>query len=111
MVMAEALACGCPVIASANTGAADLFSYGQEGFIVRARDSVAIRDCLTRLADEPDLRERMSAAAIDRVKTLGGWSAYGQTFVNLLGQLCDRRQSADRRPLLVAENLELDRVR
>lgn len=111
MVMAEAMACGCPVVASVNTGAADLFSYGREGFIVPARDSRAIRDCLTRLADEPELRERMSAAAIDRVKTLGGWSAYGQAFFSLLGQLCDRRQSADRRPLSIEENFEPDRVR
>jgi glycosyltransferase involved in cell wall biosynthesis len=84
MVMAEALACGCPVIASVNTGAADLFSCGQEGFIVPARDSRAIRDCLTRLVDEPELRERMSAAAIERVKTLGGWSAYGDAYADLL---------------------------
>lgn len=98
MVMAEALACGCPVIASANTGAADLFSYGREGFIVPARDSVAIRDCLTRLADEPELRERMSAAAIERVKTLGGWSAYGDAYANFVRGMSDSGGSADAAP-------------
>ena len=95
MVMAEAMACGCPVIASANTGAADLFSYGREGFIVPARDSCAIRDCLTRLADEPELRERMSAAAIERVKTIGGWSVYGDAYANLLQRIVEGSGSAD----------------
>jgi glycosyltransferase involved in cell wall biosynthesis len=87
MVMAEALACGCPVIASANTGAADLFSDCREGFIVPARDSRAIRDCLTRLADEPELRESMSAAAIERVELLGGWRAYGDAYGEFLRRL------------------------
>ena len=63
------------------------FSYGREGFIVPARDSLAIRDCLTRLADEPDLRDRMSTAAIERVKALGGWSAYGDAYADLLQRL------------------------
>ncbi len=87
MVMAEALACGCPVIASANTGAADLFTDGREGFIVPIRNSRAIRDCLIRFADEPDLRPRMSAAAVERVAGLGGWSHYGDRYVGFLEQL------------------------
>ena len=100
MVMAEAMACGCPVIATDNTGAADLFSYGQEGFIVPARDSRAIRDCLTRLADEPELRERMSAAAIDRVKTLGGWSAYGDAYADFLRDISESDGRRDAPPTI-----------
>jgi glycosyltransferase involved in cell wall biosynthesis len=98
MVLAEAMACGCPVIASANTGAAELFSCGREGFIVPARDSRAIRDCLTRLADEPELRERMSAAAIERVKSLGGWSAYGDAYANLLRRMAEDSGRLDVKP-------------
>ena len=51
------MACGCPVIASTNTGAAELITDGQEGFIViRSPDVIAER--LQRLADSPDLRQR-----------------------------------------------------
>jgi starch synthase len=98
MVMAEALACGCPVIASTNTGAGDLFTHGREGLIVPVRDSSAIRDCLIRLADEPELRERMAAAAIARVNALDGWSAYGEKFFNLLGQMLGSRTDAREPP-------------
>ena len=35
LVMAEALACGCPVIATENTGAEDLFQNNKEGFIIK----------------------------------------------------------------------------
>ncbi|WP_254994640.1 glycosyltransferase family 4 protein [Cyanobium sp. Aljojuca 7D2] len=80
MVMGEAMACGCPVIASMNTGAADLFTDGQEGFIVPIRSPGVIADRLQQLADEPLLRERMSWAALARVKQLGGWDAYGDAW-------------------------------
>ncbi len=84
MVMAEALACGCPVLASTNTGAANLFAHGREGFIVPIRDAAALRDRLTQLADEPDTRRRMSAAAVDRMRSLKGWHSYGDAYADLL---------------------------
>jgi alpha-maltose-1-phosphate synthase len=78
MVLAQAMACGCPVIGSCNTGTEDLLSEdGREGFVVPIRDSDAIAQRLQQLADDPTLRARMSEAAIDRVKQLGGWGDYG----------------------------------
>jgi alpha-maltose-1-phosphate synthase len=82
------------VIASTNTGAEDLFAHGDEGFIVPIRDPRAIRDCLIRLADEPQLRARMSAAAIERVKGLCGWSSYGDRFTTLLAEMNGLRSGA-----------------
>ena len=49
LVQAQALACGCPVIGTWNTGAADLFSDGVEGFIVPPRDPKAIAERLRQL--------------------------------------------------------------
>ncbi len=80
MVQGEALACGCPVIASENTGAADLFNDGREGFIVPARDVDAIVRRLNQLAEDPQLRERMSVAALERVNAIGGWQHYGMNY-------------------------------
>ena len=42
MVYLEALACGIPVIATPNTGAADIIQEGREGFIVPIRDVDAL---------------------------------------------------------------------
>lgn len=78
MVMAQAMACACPVIATENTGARDLFDDGHEGFVVPIRDAQALAERLQRLADEPDLRARMGANALERVKRMGGWRDYGQ---------------------------------
>jgi glycosyltransferase involved in cell wall biosynthesis len=90
LVQGQALACGCPVIASTATGAEDLFTDGVEGFIVPIRSLEAIVDRLQRFVDDPTLRARMSAAALERVKSLGGWHAYGDRWESLLHQLTGR---------------------
>lgn len=87
LVQGQALACGCPVIASTATGSEDLFTDGVEGFIVPIRSVEAIVDRLQRFVDDPTLRDRMSAAALERVKSFGGWRAYGDRWETLLHQL------------------------
>jgi starch synthase len=77
LVMAQAMACGCPVIASTNTGGPDLFDDEVEGFFVPIRNSDAIAGRLQRLADNPELRASMGQRAVARVRSLGGWDRYG----------------------------------
>jgi glycosyltransferase involved in cell wall biosynthesis len=89
LVQGQAMACGCPVVATAATGAEDLFTDGVEGFIVPDRDVAALAERLQRLADEPALRKRMGAAALERVQHLGGWDHYGELWDVLLHQLTD----------------------
>lgn len=91
LVQAQALACGCPVIATPNTGAEDLFADGVEGFIVPARDPEAIADRLVRLHDDPALRSAMSEAALARVQAIGGWDSYGRAQIALFAALARAR--------------------
>ncbi len=78
LVMAQAMACGLPVIATHNTGAEDLFTDGVEGFIVPARDPRAITERVLHLRENPTVRENMAEAALKRVRQLGGWETYGE---------------------------------
>jgi starch synthase len=87
LVQGQAMACGCPIIATTATGAEDLFTDGIEGFIVPERDTSAFADRLQQLADDPSLRARMAAAALERVKTIGGWDQYGEQWDRLLHTL------------------------
>jgi glycosyltransferase involved in cell wall biosynthesis len=87
LVQAQAMACECPVIATRSTGAEDLFTDGIEGFIVEDRDVAALTDRMQRVADDPELRARMAAAARLRVKSLGGWDEYGRRWDDLLHRL------------------------
>jgi starch synthase len=87
LVQGQAMACGCPVLATTATGAEDLFTDGKEGFIVPDRDVDALVERMQQLADDPALQLRLSEAALLRVKSLGGWDQYGEIWDRLLHQL------------------------
>jgi glycosyltransferase involved in cell wall biosynthesis len=87
LVQGQSLACGCPVLATPNTGCEDLFTDGTAGFIVPARDVEALTDRMQRLADDPVLQRRMSESAVAHVKDLGGWHHYGDIWESLLSRL------------------------
>jgi glycosyltransferase involved in cell wall biosynthesis len=87
LVLAQAMACGCPVIATEHTGGPDLITNGADGFVVPIRDSPAIADRLERLVQDSELRLKMSHAAIERVKRCRGWNQYGRAFADLCLEL------------------------
>lgn len=84
MVMAQAMACGCPVIGTLNTGAPDLVADMEDGFVVPIRSAEAIAGKLQQLADDPALQQRMSEATLRRVQRIGGWKEYGDAWERLL---------------------------
>lgn len=77
LVLAQALACGCPIIASEHTGAPDLIEDGHAGFIVPIRRGDLIAERLQQLADDTALQKKMGQGALDTVRNIGGWQAYG----------------------------------
>jgi glycosyltransferase involved in cell wall biosynthesis len=93
LVQAQAMACGCPVICSTNTGGEDLFTNDVEGFIVPIRDPAAIADRMQRLADDQALQRSMRAAALQRVRSIGGWTEYGDRWERLLDQLAGSKRA------------------
>jgi alpha-maltose-1-phosphate synthase len=93
LVQAQAMACGLPVIATENTGAADLFTDGVEGFIVPIRDAGAIREKILALYENPAMREQMGEAALARVRKIGGWDDYGARAVEYYRAALEMRAS------------------
>ena len=98
LVQAQAMACGLPVIATVNTGAEDLFTDGVEGFIVPPRDPEAIRDRLQFLLDNPERLAAMKAAALERVRFLGGWARYAESCREVYRQVLAARGRAYSHP-------------
>lgn len=98
LVQGQALACGCPVIATTNTGAEDLFTDRLEGFILPVRRSDLLTEAMQQIYDDPELRQRMSQAALGRVDALGGWDTYGQRWEDLLGRLTSASSTVDPPP-------------
>ena len=90
LVQAEALACGCPVISTPNSGAEDLFEDRVQGFIVPPRDPTAIAARLQQLADTPGLAVTLGAAGQERIRGIGGWDSYGDRYVERCRQLMQK---------------------
>jgi len=66
-VTLEAMAVGRPVIASRIGGLSDIVVDGETGFLVPPGDTLALREAIERLLDDPALREQMGARAKQRV--------------------------------------------
>jgi starch synthase len=94
LVQAQAMACGCPLICTTNTGGEDLITDGVEGWVVPIRSPEAIANRLQQLADDAELQHHMSEAALARVRCFGGWREYGEGWIEVLQHLTPSRQSA-----------------
>lgn len=66
IVALEAAAAGKPVVASDIGGLRDIVVDGQTGLLVGPDDRPALAAAMQRLIDEPELRERLGAAARER---------------------------------------------
>ncbi|MDE1161834.1 MAG: glycosyltransferase [Acidobacteriaceae bacterium] len=91
LVQAQALACGCPILCSTNTGGEDLITDGVEGYVVPVRDVQAMTERMERLAGDRELWLKMREAALLRVQHLGGWSSYGDQWETLLRTLTGKQ--------------------
>lgn len=87
LVQTEALACGCPVIASTNTGAPDFITDGVHGFIVPIRSSDTILQCFQKLVDEPQLHGELSQNAVDLATNTVTWGLYGKRYSEVIQSL------------------------
>jgi D-inositol-3-phosphate glycosyltransferase len=75
VTVAEAMAHGRPVVASAVGGLLDLVVDGETGLLVPPRDPAALRAALERLLGDADLRGRLGAAARERARERFAWPA------------------------------------
>jgi starch synthase len=87
LVLAQAMACRLPVIATTNTGVEDLATDGVEGFIVPPRDANAITERVDRLRRDPALLHSMREAAQRRARSFQRWTGYGDSMVRLYRSL------------------------
>lgn len=65
----EAMATGLPAVTVDSGGMAEAVRDGVDGYLVGVRDVAATADAFARLAADPSLRDRMGAAARQRIET------------------------------------------
>jgi glycosyltransferase involved in cell wall biosynthesis len=76
--VAEALAVGTPVVATAVGGVPEIVRDGENGLLVPPASSDALAAALRRLVEEPGLRDRLAAAAPASVANLAPELVYGR---------------------------------
>lgn len=82
LVVLEAMACGLPVVVSDHTGAADLVSPGESGFVVRYNDPAAYAQALEEVRRSPGRRAAMGRAGRAAVGA-HTWDHYRRQLVQL----------------------------
>jgi 1,2-diacylglycerol 3-alpha-glucosyltransferase len=68
LVTLEAVAAGLPVAAVEATGTSDIVRHGQEGLLT-SNDPIALGTALAAIFSQQDLRQRLTAAALQRAQT------------------------------------------
>ncbi len=74
-VVAEAMACGVPVIVSDNVGAKDLVDNGKNGWVIPSNDAYALYHNMAEAAQHPEKLVGMGEAARKTAEQIG-WSVY-----------------------------------
>jgi glycosyltransferase involved in cell wall biosynthesis len=68
LVLAEAMACGVPIVGSRSGSLPEVVADGLTGFLVTPMIATEFADAIERLARDKNLREKMDSQAIARVR-------------------------------------------
>ena len=92
--VAEAMACGCPVLASDLATLREVIGRG--GMLLPVNDVAAFSRAIARLAESADLREDLGAAAAERSKTFS-WDRCARETLEVLRDAAAAGASRDAR--------------
>ena len=90
-MLAEAFACGVPVLAS-NSGEIP-YSVGNAGVIVDERDETHWIAELSSLLESPSRRTDLAGRGLDRARTLFDWRVVARKHLDFFDQLIDARST------------------
>lgn len=83
LVVAEAMACGCPVVVGDVAGVRDLVGE-RTGVRVNARDANALAATILALLADPARRRQLGSAGRDHVRTHYAWPVVASRYADLL---------------------------
>lgn len=89
IVLLEAMAAGCPVVASNIEGFAELAVYGAHGLLVAPKSPRALADALTRVLRDPALQTELSSRGTDRARQFD-WPVVTDAILNFYRKTAER---------------------
>ncbi|KAF2328703.1 glycosyltransferase family 4 protein [Flavobacterium ginsenosidimutans] len=86
LVITEAMSQGIPVITTDRTAGPDLIKNGEDGWIVPAGSSEALKEVINKILEKPEILEQAGTAAQNKAKTRP-WAVYGQEMAEAVSSL------------------------
>ena len=90
LVVGEAMASGCAVVASRVGGISEVLSDGETGLMVPSKEPAALAAAVVRLLGDPSLRARLSSAGTLDARERLDERRIGAAYSELLGDLVER---------------------
>lgn len=91
LVLVEALACECPVVASDLPAIRDVIVHGDTGWLVPQKKPGAIAKAVTKLFAEPDLRRQLATDGRNHVIRNFDWTIISRRYATLIDGLVQER--------------------
>ncbi len=93
LVPLEALACGCPVIASRLPAVSEVVRDGETGLLFTPGDAVALAGCIERMSAEPEMARSTAATGRQQVIEAYDWQDVAERYRALYEGLISARRS------------------
>ncbi|HCI12762.1 MAG TPA: glycosyltransferase family 4 protein [Gallionellaceae bacterium] len=90
LVLVEALACECPVVASDLLAIRDVVVHEDTGFLVPQKSPEAIVSAVVTLLAKPELRRQLAIKGRDHVIRNFDWSIVASRYAALIGKLVEQ---------------------
>jgi glycosyltransferase involved in cell wall biosynthesis len=85
MTVAEAMACGKPVIVTNVGGMPGIVRHGVDGLVVPPANVEALADAILHLVDRPELRTAMGVSGRQRIADLCSWESVADAWLACCG--------------------------
>jgi glycosyltransferase involved in cell wall biosynthesis len=87
IAIAEAMACGKPVVGSRVGGIPEIVDDGQDGLLVEPDNPAALAEAIRRLASDESLRKKLGSQAVAKIRDRFLWEHTGAAYQRLFSEL------------------------
>lgn len=86
-VLLEAMACGCPVVATSVSGNLDVLTQGHDGILVPPKSPDKIAEAVLKLLDDEKMRNTLGINARNTIENRFTWSIISKKFLHFYNSL------------------------